>query len=107
MNDSASTNSALTVNLRFFAGAAQAFGTKSAQIKLQKPNGEYTLADLLQALKQGAIPTASAEASQVLARCSFLIDSISHKDPQAKLLSADGSLPTALPIDVLPPFAGG
>lgn len=101
------SNQVLTINLRFFAGAAQAFGTRATSIELSKPNGEYSLRDLLEALENDAIPTANSEAPQVLSRCSFLIDTISSKDPATKLLKADGSPTTQLQVDVLPPFAGG
>ncbi|OFT47486.1 hypothetical protein HMPREF3157_03445 [Dermabacter sp. HMSC06F07] len=87
-------------DVRFFAGAAHAFGTDSQFVQFE---GD-TLGDLLDALRSGAIESAGADAAVVLDRCSFLVNKVSENDPAARLIEgADGGIR----VDVLPPFAGG
>lgn len=86
-----------SIDVRFFAGAAQAFGTSQATVEL--PDGAL-LGDLLNALRSGAVASAGESAGTVLGRCSFLVNKVSTKDEATPL--ADG-----IRVDVLPPFAGG
>ncbi|MCT1866828.1 MoaD/ThiS family protein [Dermabacter sp. p3-SID358] len=94
------THMKTTADVRFFAGAAHAFGTDSHCVQFE---GD-TLGDLLDALRSGAVESAGADAEVVLGRCSFLVNKVSENEPSAKLVPAeDGSIR----VDVLPPFAGG
>lgn len=99
------TGHELEIELRFFAAAAKAFNTRSTSIKLA--NKESTIADLISALLNLEAAKADPAAKKILNRCSFLVDSISTKDPAYQLRKADGSQASYLRIDVLPPFAGG
>ncbi|MDU0937547.1 MAG: MoaD/ThiS family protein [Dermabacter sp.] len=87
-------------DVRFFAGAAHAFGTDSQFVQFE---GD-TLGDLLEALRSGAISEAGPDAGEVLGRCSFLVNAVSENDPKARLVASEGG---TIRVDVLPPFAGG
>ncbi len=89
-----------SADVRFFAGAAQAFGTSQHTVEFE---GD-TLGDLLEALREGAVESAGPDAPVVLSRCSFLVNKVSENEPSAELTPAEDG---ALRVDVLPPFAGG
>jgi len=86
-------NTSTQVTVRYFAAARAAAGVESEPITVP---ANATVADLLAAL--GA--RRGAELTQILARCSFLVDEVAVRDRAAPL--SDGAT-----IDVLPPFAGG
>ena len=78
--------------VRFFAGAAQAAGVDSAQVK---PAADQTLREIAQAASKNDL-------ASILEVSSFLVDG-ALADGDAPLgESADGRQ-----VDVLPPFAGG
>lgn len=81
------------VNLRFFASARAAAGVEQQRLAL--PFGA-TIDDALR------IVTAAqgSPLDRVLARCSFLVNTIATTDRATAL--ADGDT-----VDVMPPFAGG
>ena len=78
------------VNVRFFAAAREAFGTKELAAEAQ------TLEGLITSLTEGV----DEDAETVISRSSFLINSIAATDRGASLAEGDT-------VDVLPPFAGG
>ncbi|MGQ0773570.1 MAG: MoaD/ThiS family protein [Pseudonocardiales bacterium] len=81
------------VTVRYFAAARSVAGMHSEDVELDVG---ATIADVLD-----AVAGRHGEAlSKVLARCSFLLDSVAVRDPQAPI--ANGA-----ELDVLPPFAGG
>lgn len=81
------------VTVRYFAAARAAAGMHSEDVELDTGG---TIADALD-----VVAGRHGEAlSRVLARCSFLLDSVAVRDREA--LIADGA-----ELDVLPPFAGG
>lgn len=81
------------VTVRYFAGARAAAGTHSEDVEL---DAGATIADALD-----VVAGRHGEAlSRVLARCSFLLDSVAVRDRQAPI--ANGA-----ELDILPPFAGG
>lgn len=78
-------------HVRLFAAAADAVGMNEAVI------AAGTTAELLEALSaKGA-----ANAEQVLAQCSLLVDSVATTSTDSVALQDDSR------VDVLPPFAGG
>ena len=81
------------VRLRFFASARAATGLDEQSVSL--PAGS-TIAQTL--ARVTAAPGQPLE--RVLARCSFLVNSVSTTDRETVL--GDGDT-----VDVLPPFAGG
>lgn len=86
------------ITVRFFAGAAQAFGTE--ELTLSFPD-TVTLGAVLGALKTpGVAPDATSDASTVLGRSSFLVNKVSAT-------KASTPVPDGARVDVLPPFAGG
>ena len=89
-----------TADVRFFAGAAHAFGTSEQRVEFEGT----TLGDLLEALRSGGISEAGPDAGEVLGRCSFLVNAVSENDPKARLVASEGG---TIRVDVLPPFAGG
>lgn len=82
---------ALTV--RYFAAARAAAGVDSERMELRDGAG---VADALDEVTRRH----GAELARVLARCSFLLDSVAVHDRTAPL-------PAGAELDVLPPFAGG
>ncbi len=78
------------VSVRFFAGAAEAFGATETQVE-----GADTVAGLIESLAG-----ADERLRMVLDQCSFFVDG-EHSTALEKPLPEDGR------IDVLPPFAGG
>lgn len=79
------------VTVRFFAGAAEAYGGVEADV-----DEVATLAELIGSLASGR----DARLREVLDQCSFFIDGEHHR-------SLDVELPEGCRVDVLPPFAGG
>ncbi|WP_432542158.1 MoaD/ThiS family protein [Kineococcus sp. SYSU DK002] len=84
-------NDAMTLSVRYFAGAAEAAGREAEEVALGPAS---TLGDLVAAL--GARGPALA---RVLAASSFLLDGVSAR--------AEDRLEPGATLDVLPPFAGG
>ncbi|MCG7443867.1 MoaD/ThiS family protein [Dermabacter vaginalis] len=89
-----------SADVRFFAGAAHAFGTSQHTVEFEGT----TLGDLLEALRAGAVESAGPDSATVLRRCSFLVNTVSENDPSAELSPGEDG---TLRVDVLPPFAGG
>lgn len=99
----------MSVTLRFFAAARAAVGVDELTISLPSTTGmgaaagggvAPTTVAALVALVRPAATVDPAEASAVLARCSFLVDGVSTQDTLTPV--PDGAV-----IDVMPPFAGG
>ncbi len=84
---------ATTVTIRYFAGLADAAGTRSETVDIE--NGS-TLADLFDMLNASH----SAKFARIAAISAFLIDG--HRAEGYSVIPGDGSV-----IDGLPPFAGG
>jgi len=80
-----------TVTLRFFAAARASARTGEKTVT----GDSLTIRDCL-ALAKSEAP----DYDEVMARCSFLVDSIATTDRE--LVLQDGAV-----VDVLPPFAGG
>ena len=81
------------VHLRFFAGARAATGVDAVDLALE---ASVTLEEAL-----GLITAAPGQPLDlVLARCSFLVNSVATTDRQRVLHPGDR-------VDVMPPFAGG
>lgn len=104
IHDTASHNTAQSgqVALRFFAGAAEAAGATSVELRLnhEMPLQQF-VAELPQRLTEsGNTGTPAADFSQVCAKCSFLLNAV-RADPATAVISPGDNL------DVLPPFAGG
>lgn len=81
----------ISVQLRFFAGAAEAAGVSSQHLEL--PEGA-TVADVL-------AKWSTPELERVLGLCSLLVNGVRSDDYGAALPAGD------VMVDVLPPFAGG
>ncbi|WP_240646147.1 MoaD/ThiS family protein [Georgenia sp. SYP-B2076] len=88
---------ALTVHVRYFAGAAEAAGAAAETLAL--PAGA-TAADLLAAIRAAHGPAVG----RVLEISSLLVDGTVREDHAAPLGAA---ATTVVGVDVLPPFAGG
>ncbi|WP_122819482.1 MoaD/ThiS family protein [Varibaculum vaginae] len=80
------------VTVRFFAGAAQAAGVDSAQVKAA---ADQTLREIAQAASHNDL-------APILEVSSFLVDGALADGDTPLGESADGRQ-----VDVLPPFAGG
>ncbi|MBC7725985.1 MAG: MoaD/ThiS family protein [Burkholderiaceae bacterium] len=79
--------------LRFFASARAATGLNETRIDL---GPDWSIGDAL-----GTLVAAPGEPlDRVLARCSFLVNTLSTTDTSTVL--SDGDV-----VDVMPPFAGG
>ena len=78
------------VSVRFFAGAAEAFGTGRTAV-----DGATDLAQLVETLAGG-----DARLREVLDQCSFFVNGEHCRELDVKL-------PEACEVDVLPPFSGG
>lgn len=79
-----------TITVRFFAAAREAFGVRESEVEAS------SLDDLVARLSAEA----TAEATTVLGRSSFLVNAVARTDRSAPLAPGDT-------VDVLPPFAGG
>ncbi|MDQ0279603.1 molybdopterin converting factor small subunit [Arthrobacter silviterrae] len=93
------------MDVRFFAAAAAATGVEEQQVDLESVAGAdpFTLAELSKLLVSTFPVSASASTpplSELLTRCSFLVNEVSQRDLATEL--APGDI-----VDVLPPFAGG
>lgn len=75
--------------MRYFAGAADAAGTRSEELPAASTVGD---------LKAVLIARHGAAMQRVLASGSFLVDGV---------VSRDDARPIGARVDVLPPFAGG
>ena len=90
------------MKVRFFAAAAAATGIEEQQVDLGA-TARFTLADLSTLLTDSFPASASASTpplSELLTRCSFLVNEVSQRDLDVALAPGDV-------VDVLPPFAGG
>jgi len=90
------------MRIRFFAAAAAATGVEEQQLDLGATPA-FTLAELSGLLAESFPASASAGTpplSELLTRCSFLINEVAARDLGAALAPDDV-------VDVLPPFAGG
>ena len=84
---------AVTIRVRYFAGARAAAGVPEENVSVQQGS---TISDLLDTLS-----TRHGETLQrVLTAASFLVDGVAVRDKSAAV--TDG-----IELDVLPPFAGG
>jgi sulfur-carrier protein len=88
----ATDRAAVTVSVRYFAGARAAAGVEQEQVSVPAP---ATVAALTQAL----IARHGAGLATVLAASSYLVDEV--------VSGPDRPLAGAAQVDVLPPFAGG
>lgn len=88
-----SAESTMTVTLRYFAAAAAAAGRDEEQLTLPAP---LTVADAL----TEAARRYGSEFERVLARCSFLRNTVAVRELSTPLADGDA-------VDLLPPFAGG
>lgn len=84
------TEPAPRIDVHLFAAAAAEFGTDRTEVQAR------TLAEAVEAL----VLEASERAAAVIARSTFLVNSVACTDRERPL--ADGDR-----VDVLPPFAGG
>ncbi|ROZ89386.1 MoaD/ThiS family protein [Gordonia sp. OPL2] len=82
----------MRLTIRYFAAARAAAGTESAVVDI---DADATLGQLESLLAAG-----NPDLERVLARCSYLRDSIAVCDRGVRLGRCDT-------VDVLPPFAGG
>ena len=80
----------MTVQVRYFAAAAEAAGTSS----------ETLAATDAGALRAAMVAAHGAPLERVLTRCSLLADGV-------RLASDADPVPAGATVDVLPPFAGG
>ena len=88
----------MIVPVELFAAAAAALGRTTDEFELPS---SAVLGDLVDAL--GARAAASedpANASAVLARCTYLVEGVATTDRDAPLTAGSA-------VDVLPPFSGG
>ncbi|MHA7270034.1 MoaD/ThiS family protein [Arthrobacter sp. HLT1-20] len=93
------------MNVRFFAAAAAATGVEEQGVDLATLAGSepFTLADLSELLVANFPASASSHTpplSELLTRCSYLLNEVATRDLGTELKPDDV-------VDVLPPFAGG
>ncbi|MCA1674661.1 MAG: MoaD/ThiS family protein [Actinobacteria bacterium] len=81
------------VTVRYFAAARAAAGVESERLELGDGAG---VGDALDEVSRRH----GEELTRVLARCSFLLDSVAVRDRSTPV-------PAGAELDVLPPFAGG
>lgn len=86
----------ISVDVRYFAAAADAAGTDAEKVTLP---ASATIQDLRSYLGEAH----GAELTRVLELCSFLLNGTSAEDSAELRVGDDG----AIRLDVLPPFAGG
>ncbi len=82
-----------TVEVRYFAAAAEAAGRDAERVEVPAGASVGALLDLLAARHGAAL-------GAVAARCALLVDGVLHRD-RHELVG------TPARVDVLPPFAGG
>ncbi|NVM99334.1 MoaD/ThiS family protein [Arthrobacter sp. SDTb3-6] len=93
------------MDVRFFAAAAAATGVEEQAVDLAALAGTapFTLGDLSKFLVESFPVSASSSTpplSELLTRCSFLVNEVSQRNLATALAPDDV-------VDVLPPFAGG
>ncbi len=95
--DGVADGAAVSVRVRYFAGARAAAGIGEETLRVSPGSGGAVgAAEVIE-----AISTAHAESlARVLASCSFLLDGVAVRDRTVEV--AEGA-----EFDVLPPFAGG
>ncbi len=93
MAEVGSVTAAGSVRVRFFAAAQAAAGVAEVEVPV---DGTTTIRHVLEAVP----PAADQNLVEVLARCSFLLNTVSTTDAAAPVTAGDL-------VDVLPPFAGG
>ncbi|MEB3369281.1 MoaD/ThiS family protein [Saccharopolyspora mangrovi] len=92
-----SAKRAVSVQVRYFAGARAAAGVPEETVRLSPAEGSApTVSDVIAA----ALNQHDEKLAKVLPACSFLLDGVAVRD-RATRIPADATL------DVLPPFAGG
>ncbi|RRO17355.1 MoaD/ThiS family protein [Saccharopolyspora rhizosphaerae] len=92
-----SAKSAVSVQVRYFAGARAAAGVSEETVRLSPADGApATVSDAIAA----ALNQHDEKLAKVLPACSFLLDGVAVRD-RGTPIAADATL------DVLPPFAGG
>ena len=87
------TTDAVTVEVRYFAAAAEAAGCDAEHVRLAPGTTVGALLDALGARHGAGL-------ADVAARCALLVDGVLHRDRTAPLGTPER-------VDVLPPFAGG
>lgn len=87
------TDATTTVEVRYFAAAAEAAGCDAERVPMAPGT---TVGDLLDALAARH----GAGLADVAARCALLVDGVLHRDRSVVLGTPER-------VDVLPPFAGG
>jgi molybdopterin synthase sulfur carrier subunit len=85
--------SALTVRVRYFAGARAAAGVQEEELTLPAAPSVDDVLDLLRARRGHGF-------AKILTGCSFLLDGVAVRDRAI-------TVPDKADLDVLPPFAGG
>ena len=93
------------MDVRFFAAAAAATGVEEQAVDLASLScpSAFTLEDLSKLLVETFPVSASPSTpplSELLTRCSFLVNEVSQRNLAVALSPGDV-------VDVLPPFAGG
>lgn len=88
----------MIVSVELFAAAAAALGRTTDELELPSA---AVLGDLMDALgARAAASSDPANASAVLARCTYLVEGVATTDRDAPLTAGSA-------VDVLPPFSGG
>ncbi|MBF4622368.1 MoaD/ThiS family protein [Clavibacter sp. VKM Ac-2542] len=88
----------MIVSVELFAAAAAALGRTTNELELPSA---AVLGDLMDALgARAAASSDPANASAVLARCTYLVEGVATTDRDAPLTAGSA-------VDVLPPFSGG
>lgn len=88
----------MIVSVELFAAAAAALGRTTDEVELPSA---AVLGDLMDALgARAAASSDPANASAVLARCTYLVEGVATTDRDAPLTAGSA-------VDVLPPFSGG
>lgn len=85
--------------IRYFAAAAASAGTEQEEVAADMTMTRSELQQVLTNLHPVA-PEGEKTLAQVLPQCSWLVNGVAHKDPEA-------AIAPAATVDVLPPFAGG
>ncbi|RII90797.1 MoaD/ThiS family protein [Clavibacter californiensis] len=88
----------MILSVELFAAAAAALGRTTDELELPSA---AVLGDLMDALgARAAASSDPANASAVLARCTYLVEGVATTDRDAPLTAGSA-------VDVLPPFSGG
>ncbi len=95
--DDVRDGAAVSVRVRYFAGARAAVGIGEETLRVSSGSGGAVGAtEVIEAISAAH----EGKLERVLASCSFLLDGVAVRDRSVEV--ADGS-----EFDVLPPFAGG